>query len=91
MANVLIRDVPAEDLEQIRSAAADQDMSMQAYLLDALRAQAAYLRRQAALARTGNRLRTRSAVPEDERAAVLDAMNAAHDQRAELLGDRPTG
>lgn len=72
MSNVLIRDVPVDDLEQIRSAVAAQGTSLQNYLLTAVRAQAAYLRRQAALAKTIQRLQGHAAVPEDERAAVLD-------------------
>lgn len=89
MSNVLIRDVPVDDLEQIRSAAAAQGTSLQNYLLTAVRAQAAYLRRQAALAKTIQRLQGHAAVPEDERAAVLDSIDAAHQQRADQLGSRP--
>jgi hypothetical protein len=44
MPNVLIRDVPADDLDQIRSAAAARGMSLQAYLFEAVHAQAAHLR-----------------------------------------------
>ncbi|MFN2494430.1 MAG: hypothetical protein ABR608_00760 [Pseudonocardiaceae bacterium] len=80
--------MPADDLDQIRSAAADQDMSLQNYLRDAVRAQAAYLRRQAALAKTAERLRGRPEVPADERHAVLDAIADAHTERADELNDR---
>jgi hypothetical protein len=89
MPNVLIRDVPADDLDQIRSAAATRDTSLQNYLRDALRAQAAYLRRQAGLTRTAERLRDRTEVPADERRAVLDAIADAHTERADQLSDRP--
>lgn len=89
MSNVLIRDVPADDLEQIRSAAAEQGTSLQSYLLGAVRAQAAYLRRQDALARLARRLQEKQAVPDDERKAVLDAIDAAHEQRADQLSNRP--
>lgn len=89
MSNVLIRDVPVDDLEQIRAAAAEQGTSLQAYLLTAVRAQAAYLRRQVALVRAADRLRANAAVPEHERDAVLDAIDAAHQRRADQLGDRP--
>jgi len=89
MSNVLIRDVPVDDLEQIRSAAAAQGTSLQNYLLTAVRAQAAYLRRQSALAKTIQRLQGQAAVPEDDRAAVLDSIDAAHQQRADQLGGRP--
>jgi hypothetical protein len=87
--NVLIRDVPAADLEQIRSAAADRGMSLQAYLRDAVHAQATHLRRRAALARTTERLRGRPGVSEGERGAVLDAIDDAHTERADELADRP--
>ncbi len=85
MPNVLIREVPADDLEQIRSAAAQQGTSLQSYLRDAVRSQAVYLRRQAALIRTAERLRGRPDVPADERRAVLDAITDAHTERAERL------
>jgi hypothetical protein len=90
MSDVLIRDVPAEDLDQIRSAAAEKGISVQKYLRDAVHAQAAYLRRQAALNRTAERLGGRSAVPPEERNVVLDAIEVAHAQRADQLSDRPT-
>ena len=89
MPNVLIRDVPAADLEQIRSAAAERGMSLQAYLRDAVHAQATHLRRRATLARTAERLRGRPGVPEGERRAVLDAIDDAHTERAGELADRP--
>ncbi len=89
MTNVLIRDVPADDLDEIRTAAAERGTSVQAYLRDALHAQAAYLRRQAALARTAGRLQGRSEVPDDDRSAVLDAIDDAHAERAGRLSDRP--
>jgi hypothetical protein len=90
MPNILIRDVPAEDLEQIRSAAKERGMSIQNYLRDAVHAQAAYLRRRTALERTANRLRARPAVPEGERQAVLDSVEQAHAQRADQLTDPST-
>ncbi len=89
VSNVLIRDVPADDLDQIRSAAAERGTSLQAYLRDAVHAQATYLRRQAALARTERRLADQPQVPEDERNAVLDAIDDAHADRADQLSDRP--
>lgn len=88
MSNVLIRDVPPDDLEQIRSAAAEQGTSLQSYLLEAVHAQAAYLRRKEALARTSDRLRGRPSVPDCERDAVLDAIDNAHGERADELSDR---
>jgi hypothetical protein len=88
--NVLIRDVPQDDLEQIRAAAADRGISLQAFLREAVHAHAAHLRRRATLARTAERLRGRPGVPEVERQAVLDAIDDANAERAEELGDRPT-
>lgn len=85
MPNVLIRDVPAEDLEQLRAAAAASGESLQARLLAGVRAQATALRRQAALERIDTRLRGRAAVPDTERNAVLDAIDAAHTLRADEL------
>jgi hypothetical protein len=89
MPNVLIRDVPPDDLEEIRAAAAAQGVSLQNYLREAVHAQASYLRRQEALARTAERLRGRPEVPGQDREAVLDAIDAAHAERAGQLGDRP--
>ncbi|MGH3866481.1 MAG: hypothetical protein ACRDQ4_10160 [Pseudonocardiaceae bacterium] len=89
MPNVLIRDVPEDDLDQIRSAAAERGTSLQNYLRDAVHAQAAYLRRQAALAKTAERLGGRPEVPADERRAVLDAIADVHSERADRLIDRP--
>lgn len=63
-------------------------MSLQNYLRDAVHAQAAYLRRQAALARTAERLRGRPEVPAEDRNAVLDAVEGAHAERADQLTDR---
>jgi hypothetical protein len=64
MPNVLIRDVPADDLDQIRSAAAARGMSLQAYLFAAVHAQAAHLRRREALNQTAARLAQERAVNE---------------------------
>ncbi len=89
MPNVLIRDVPADDLDQIRLAAAMRGTSLQNYLRDALLAQAAYLRRKAALTSAAERLRDQAEVPADERRAVLDAIADAHTERADQLSDRP--
>jgi hypothetical protein len=86
MANVLIRDVPAEDLDQIRSAAAAQGMSLQAYLLEAVHAQASQLRRREALNRTAVRLQHQRAVDEQDRQAVLEAIDDAHTDRGARLG-----
>lgn len=90
MPNVLIRDVPADDLDEIRSAAAARGTSVQGYLRDAVRAQASHLRRQAALAKTAERLLGRPEVPADERRAVLAAVADAHGERAAQLSDQPT-
>ena len=89
MSNVLIRDVPAEDLDQIRAAAAERGTSLQGYLREAVHAQASYLRRQAAIGRISERLRSQPEVPPEEREAVLQAIAAAHGERAEQLGDGP--
>jgi type II secretory pathway component PulM len=89
MPNVLIREVPEDDLNQIRSAAAERGTSLQSYLRDTVRAQAAYLRRQSALAKTAKRLGGRPAVSPAERARVLDAITDAHTERAEQLSERP--
>lgn len=90
MPNVLIRDVPVADLDQIRSAAAERGTSLQNYLRDAILAQAAYLRRQEAIVRTTERLGGRSEVPAEERQAVLDAIADVHNERASQLIDRPS-
>jgi hypothetical protein len=90
MPNVLIRDVPPDDLDQIRAVAAERGTSLQSYLRDALHAQAVYLRRQAAIARTSERLRGQPEVPDSEREAVLAAVDRAHDERADQLSGRST-
>ncbi|MGH3888919.1 MAG: hypothetical protein ACRDSZ_20580 [Pseudonocardiaceae bacterium] len=90
MSNVLIRDVPGDDLDQIRSAAAERGTSLQNYLRDVILAQAAYLRRHEALARTAERLGGRPEVPADERQAVLDAIADGHSEQADQLIDRPS-
>jgi hypothetical protein len=87
MTDVLIRDVSPDDLEEIRSAATERGTSLQNYLRDAVHAQAAYLRRQAALARTADRLQGRPAVADEERQAVLDAIHDAHAERSGHLAD----
>ncbi|MGH9091231.1 MAG: hypothetical protein ACRDZR_07635 [Acidimicrobiales bacterium] len=88
MPNVLIRDVPPDDLKEIRSAATERGTSLQTYLLDAVHAQAAYLRRRAALRRTAERLAGQPAVPDKARRAVFDAVDDAHAERADRLADR---
>jgi len=88
--NVLIREVPDEDLDLIRTAAAENGRSLQSYLRDAVRGQASWLRRQAALNRTAERLQGRLEVPAHERAEVLEAVEHAHDERAKQLGGPPT-
>ncbi len=89
MSNVLIRDVSEEDLEQIKEAAAQRGATLQAYLWETLHAQAAYLRRQDALARAAQRLDGRPAVSHEAREAVLDAIAAAHDERGNWVSQRP--
>lgn len=89
MPNVLIRDVPSDDLDQIRAAAAERGTSVQGFLLDAVHAQAVYLRRQAAIARTAQRLHGEAEVPAGERVAVLAAVDRAHQERADQLSGRP--
>ena len=88
MSDVLIRDVPDDDLDLIRAAAAESGLSLQAYLRGTVRAQAVYLRRQQALQRVEQRLTGQPPVPEAERAAVLDALAAEEAHRAEQLSDR---
>lgn len=88
MSNVLIRDVPDDDLDQIRTAAAENGTSLQRYLRDTVHAQATHLRRQQSLARARERLRGQPEAPEEARVGVFDAMDAEHAQRAEQLGDR---
>jgi len=78
--------VPAEDLDQIRAAAAKRGTSVQSYLREAVHAQAIRLRRQAALAATVRRLRGRPEVLDNVRHAVLEDIARAHEARAEQLG-----
>ena len=87
---MLIRGVSPEDLEQIREAAAQRGTTLQAYLWETVHAQAAYLRRLDALARTAQRLHGRPQVPNEAREGVLDAIKAAHDERGDRLSQRPS-
>ena len=84
---MLIRDVPPEDLDEIKAAAAARGVSVQSYLREAVQDQAAYLRRQNALSQAAARLANRPSVPDEERDAVLDAIDRAQDERAEQLGE----
>lgn len=89
MANVLIRDVPTEDLDQIRSAAASQGMSLQAYLLEAVHAQASHLRRREALDRTA----VRHSINEPSTSRTVKrckAIDDAHAGRGARLGRATT-
>lgn len=88
MPNVLIRDVAPDDLDRIRSAAAKNGTSLQSYLREAVHAQASYLRRQDALARTAQRLQGRPGVADVERDAVIDAIEDAHGARSGDLSAR---
>ncbi len=88
MPNVLIRDVAPDDLDRIRSAAADRGTSLQSYLREAVHAQAAYLRRQEALERTVQRLQGRPGVADGERDAVIEAIEDAHGARSDQLSAR---
>ena len=88
MANVLIRDVPPEDLDEIRAAAAARGVSLQSYLREAVHGQAAYLRRQSALNRMAARVAGQPPVTDEERYSVLDAIDVAHGERADQLGNR---
>jgi hypothetical protein len=88
MPNVLIRDVPDAELEELKAAAAARKMSLQSYLLQALHAQVAYARRQATLAEIEENVAGMSAVPESERTAVLEEMKDAVERRGEDLVDR---
>lgn len=87
MSNVLVRNVPDEDLELLREAAANEGVSLQNYLLDAVHAKAAYLRRQSALIKLSDRLEGEH-VPADERQAALEAIDDAGQERQEQLVDR---
>jgi hypothetical protein len=88
MTSVLIRDVPDLQLERIRLAAAQEGSSLQNYLARLIELHSAYLARRDALDDTARRLKGQAVVPEAERQAVLDAIDADHDQRAEDLADR---
>lgn len=84
----MIRDVPPEDLDEIRAAAAARGVSVQSYLREAVHGQATYLRRRGALDRMAARLAGQPSVPDEERRSVLDAVDVAHGERADQLGDR---
>jgi hypothetical protein len=83
MPNVLIRGVPENELDELKAAAAAEDMSLQTYLLEAVHRQVVHLRRQAVLARSADRLADAEPVTEAERQAVLEAIERDHAERAE--------
>ncbi len=85
MTDVLLRGLPAEDLEPIRAAAAAAGSSVQSYLRDTVHAQAVHLRRQAAITAAGQRVLGRAPVPEGERQAVLDTVDGIDDDRGDQL------
>jgi hypothetical protein len=60
-------------------------MSLQAYLLEAVHAQATHLRRREALDRTAARLQHQRAVDEQDRRAVLEVIDGAHAYRGARL------
>ena len=89
MTSVLIRDVPDDELEVLRAAAAASGKSLQAYLLETLHARTLHARREVVLRDISERLQCQPPVPESSRQAVLDAIGEAHEGRtAELSGDR---
>lgn len=83
---MLIRDVDAEDLARIRTAAAASGTSLQGYLRDTVHAQAVYLRRHDALTRVERRLDGLPAVSEEDHDAVLDAIDDELEERGEPGG-----
>lgn len=91
MSDVLIRDVPGDDLDLIRSTAAGLGVSLQSYLRSAVQAQATYLRRQQTLADLDERLAGKPSVGEDDRTAVLDGITGDQAERAEDLLVRRSG
>lgn len=88
MTSILVRNVPDGDLDLLRSAAAGQGVSLQVYLLDTVHAQAAHIRRRQSLSNITERLNGQP-VPDEERDAVLDAVEDAHVERGDRLIDRP--
>jgi hypothetical protein len=85
VSSLLIRDVPDGDLQVLRAAAAARGQSLQAYMLGAVHDRALYARRQEALGDISRRLEGQPLIPAPEREAVLDAVDAAHDERADDL------
>lgn len=88
MPDVLIRNVPPEDLQAIRDAAGEKGISVQAYLQEVMHAQAAYVRRHEGLARVSQRLDGRPPVREAERTAVLQTIADEEERRAQHPGNR---
>lgn len=85
MSDVLLRGVPAEDLEPIRAAASAAGASVQSYLRDTVHAQAVHLRRRAAITAAGQRLQGRAPVPAAERHAVQETLDRAEVDRGDHL------
>lgn len=80
MGNVLIRDVPENDMQVIKDAAARDGRSVQAYLLATLCDRAAYERRQAALRALDEHLAGETPLTDKDRDAVDAAVSKAIDQ-----------
>jgi hypothetical protein len=75
VSDVLIRDVPADDLADLRAAAAAADQSLQGYLRVVMQAQADYVRRQRSLAAVEQRLAGRQPLHEGELHAAIDDLD----------------
>ncbi|HWL44714.1 MAG TPA: hypothetical protein VNQ73_17360 [Ilumatobacter sp.] len=74
MTDFLLRDVPDEDMDELKAAAHDAQQSLQAYLRESVVHQhAIYLRRLRAIANTERRLAGRTPIPDDARQAAWDA------------------
>ncbi|PWJ53652.1 hypothetical protein SAMN06264364_11155 [Quadrisphaera granulorum] len=85
MPDVLIRDVPSEDLEVIRSVAAERGLTLQAYLLSAVQMHAAHERRQQTLRALERTLHGLPPVALEDRQSVLDAIGEALAERSDGL------
>ncbi len=74
MSNVLLRDVPEDELTDLKAAAEAVGQSLQAYLrAHVIHAHVVYLRRLRAIAATEHRLTGRRPLPDSSREAAWDA------------------
>ncbi len=86
MTNVIVRNVPPNDVAVLKQAAADAGVSLQAYLGERLRNEAARRRRQEAVDRMRARMAGHSTLTAAE---VAESVSVAREERSKSMEVRP--